>query len=352
LSPRPAYARDEGLHGLPPQRFSARGRGAGVPAWRRDDRCRVAVVGDSASETNQDIAEVWQALGLDAAVLSPAESLESLRPGDTALGRVDVRRSLDGIAAGLLELLALQRRGVRVLNRPGALLRAHDKLRTARALAAALVPHPPTEHITRQDPRPSLLPPVVVKPRFGSWGAEVIRCDSAGAVRAAIEALHERPWFQRQGALVQSLVPPIGHDLRVLVAGGSIVGAESRIAAEHEWRTNISLGGSSCAAIVPPSASGRLRRDRGQRRCRLRTPLLAPRSQRVHRHRRRARSHHSAAGSRYGYGPRGDRRRDPMTFTLAVPSSAYRRGSSTATLSGAAAGEEPTGSRGRKGPRP
>ena len=193
-------------------------------------------------------------MGLDAAVLSPAESLESLRPGDTALGRVDVRRSLDGIAAGLLELLALQRRGVRVLNRPGALLRAHDKLRTARALAAALVPHPPTEHITRQDPRPSLLPPVVVKPRFGSWGAEVIRCDSAGAVRAAIEALHERPWFQRQGALVQSLVPPIGHDLRVLVAGGSIVGAESRIAAEHEWRTNISLGGSSCAAIVPPRA--------------------------------------------------------------------------------------------------
>ena len=102
--------------GYLPQRFSARGRGAGVPAWRRDDRCRVAVVGDSASETNQDIAEVWQALGLDAAVLSPAESLESLRPGDTALGRVDVRRSLDGIAAGLLELLALQRRGVRVLT--------------------------------------------------------------------------------------------------------------------------------------------------------------------------------------------------------------------------------------------
>jgi glutathione synthase/RimK-type ligase-like ATP-grasp enzyme len=95
---------------------------------------------------------------------------------------------------------------------------------------------------------------VVVKPRFGSWGVDVMRCETDEELRAAIEAIRGRPWFRRQGALVQSLVPPVGHDLRVLVAGGRVVGVESRVAAADEWRTNISLGGSSLPAIVPPRA--------------------------------------------------------------------------------------------------
>ena len=82
----------------------------------------------------------------------------------------------------------------------------------------------------------------------------MLRCDSHEELRAAVEAIASRPWFRRQGAIVQSLVPPVGYDLRVLVAGGEVVGAESRIAAADEWRTNISLGGTSCSAIVPPRA--------------------------------------------------------------------------------------------------
>jgi [lysine-biosynthesis-protein LysW]--L-2-aminoadipate ligase len=212
------------------------------------------VLAGTASETNVDIVRSWRRLGLDASVLTPAQGLAFLRPGDVALGRLDVRRTLDGVEPGLLELAELRRRGVRVLNTPAALLRAHDKLRTARALAAAGVGHPPAEHITATRPLPALAPPVVIKPRFGSWGADVLRCDTAEEVRAAVQAIAGRPWFRRQGALVQALVPPVGYDLRVLVAGGEVVGAESRIAATDDWRTNISLGGTSCAAIVPPRA--------------------------------------------------------------------------------------------------
>ncbi|HEX3454218.1 MAG TPA: RimK family alpha-L-glutamate ligase [Gaiellaceae bacterium] len=214
----------------------------------------VAVVGSRASETNSDLAAAWRGLGADAAALTPHDALAVLRAGDVALGRIDVRRTLDGVEPGFLALLGLAQRGVRVLNAPAALLRTHDKLRTARALRAAGVPHPSTEHVTLRHPWPSLRPPVVVKPRFGSWGADVLRCDTDREVGETILGLTDKRWFRRQGALVQALVPPVGNDLRMLVAGGRVVGAESRVAAPEEWRTNISLGGTYQSAVVSPRA--------------------------------------------------------------------------------------------------
>jgi RimK family alpha-L-glutamate ligase len=215
---------------------------------------RVGIVGDPASETNRSLAAAWRGLGIDAVTLSPYGCTVELGTGDVALGRIDVRRTLDGVESGLLELLELRHRGVLVHNAPRALLRAHDKLLTARILVAAGVPHPVTEHVTAAHPMASLRPPVVVKPRFGSWGADVFRCDTAGLLAETLETIRDRRWFRRQGALVQELVPPVGSDLRVLVAAGQIVGALRRVAAPGEWRTNISLGGNGERAVPPPRA--------------------------------------------------------------------------------------------------
>jgi RimK family alpha-L-glutamate ligase len=204
--------------------------------------------------TNVGLLDAARALDIDAALAPIEDVAQRARPGDVVLPRLDVLPTLDGIEPGLELLERLQRRGVQVLNGGGALLAAHDKLATAIALARAGVAHPRTAHVGRDlDCRLEL--PVVVKPRFGSWGQDVIRCATSAELTASRTRLAGRQWFARQGALVQELVPPLGYDLRLIVAAGSVVGAVRRVAARGEWRTNIALGGSREPAVPPPAAS-------------------------------------------------------------------------------------------------
>ena len=175
-------------------------------------------------------------------VLSPAQALARLSPGDVALGRLDVLASLDGVEPGLWALERLAASGVKVLNGRQTLLAAHDKLATAQALFAAGVPHPRTSHVAPWLPLPELEPPLVFKPRFGSWGQDVIRCDDEAAIEQTLAYLETRAWYAATGALAQKLVSPRGYDLRLVIAGGRVVGAVKRVAAAGEWRTNVALG--------------------------------------------------------------------------------------------------------------
>jgi [lysine-biosynthesis-protein LysW]---L-2-aminoadipate ligase len=204
-------------------------------------------------ETPTNVALACRRAG--ARILSPAEALQALNGGDIALGRLDVSPYLDGIETGLWELARLEGAGVRVLNRPRALVAAHDKLATSRALADAAVPHPRTAHVTAPSSHVPIEPPVVVKPRFGSWGRDVTLCEDAAALRRYLARVAHRRWFKSHGALVQELVPPVGEDLRIVVAGGTVVGAVRRVAAPGEWRTNVALGATRHA--VTPSAEAR-----------------------------------------------------------------------------------------------
>jgi RimK family alpha-L-glutamate ligase len=209
----------------------------------------VAIVARRLTTTNARIARAGPGWRL----LTPERALEQLECGDVALGRLDVRPSLDGVDGSLSALGELEARGVRVLNPAGVLLAAHDKLLTARLLEGAGLPHPPTAVATRTR-LPQVSFPVVVKPRFGSWGREVVVCNDDGELHEHVRKLRGKTWFDEQGALVQELVPPQGFDVRVVVAGSRIVGAARRVAAPGEWRTNIALGGRR-ERVAPPAAT-------------------------------------------------------------------------------------------------
>lgn len=217
---------------------------------------RFAIVARNATETNLRLLEAAGRLGYEAVLVEPEAAAATLGRNDIALGRLDVLPSLDGPEPGLEALRVLEHHGVAVVNRAGALLAAHDKLVTALRLASSSLPHPRTAHVG-DDVEIDFDLPVVVKPRFGSWGADVTLCRTRASLRRCLRSLRLRPWFQQQGAIVQELVDAGARDLRLLVADGAIIGAVERVAAPGEWRTNIALGGTR-RPVEPPAAASYL----------------------------------------------------------------------------------------------
>jgi RimK family alpha-L-glutamate ligase len=216
---------------------------------------RHAIVAWEPTSTNVALARAGGWLLLD-----PVRALKVLRSGDVALARLDVRRTLDGIEVGMEALGELSARGVTILNDSSVLLSTHDKLLTARLLDGAGIAHPETRLVTAASLMREWAGPVVVKPRFGSWGLHVARCDGAPELRSHIESIADYRWFRSCGAIIQNLVPPNGFDLRLVVARRRVVGAVVRLAAEGEWRTNVALGARR-VPTTPPAEAIRLAVD-------------------------------------------------------------------------------------------
>jgi RimK family alpha-L-glutamate ligase len=202
---------------------------------------RFALIAHQETDTNRRLVEAMPA-GIEAERVSPDEALTRVGPADAALARLDVLPTLDGIEQGTWDLARLEAEGRLVLNRLRALLTMHDKLLTARILTSAGIPHPRTRHIAHRIPE-AIEEPFVLKPRFGSWGSDVHLCRTRAVGRSCLDELSTHTWFRKHGVLAQELVPPMGRDLRIVVAGGTVVGAVERYAAPGEWRTNVALGG-------------------------------------------------------------------------------------------------------------
>jgi RimK family alpha-L-glutamate ligase len=224
----------------------------------RASRPSVFVVGHTATETNAAVVEAMRRQRAPVALVPPQVVSERTAVGDIVLGRLDVLPTLDGVEPGIWHLRGLERRGVKLLNTSAALLASHDKLATSILLARAGVPHPRTANVDGDAGAPVVEPPVVVKPRFGSWGRDVYLCETAEALGRLLQDLRGRRWFDRHGALVQELVPSDGVDLRLVVAGGRVVGGVERVAPAGEWRTNVALGARRVPIAAAPPEAGDL----------------------------------------------------------------------------------------------
>jgi RimK family alpha-L-glutamate ligase len=228
-----------------------------ISAERRVERRSpngVWIVAARSTLTTELLVGALHERGVRAQRVEPAKLSGLAGRADVVLGRVDVRGTLDGVEDGIWELRRVERRGIRVLNPAPSLLACHDKLQTALRLGRLGIPQPATAHVDWDTPPPRLEFPLVLKPRFGSWGRDVLLCESRRQLERCLRRLRDRTWFRRQGVLVQALVPPAGFDLRLVVAGWRVVGAIERVAAAGEWRTNIALGGSRRPASPTPEA--------------------------------------------------------------------------------------------------
>ena len=158
------------------------------------------------------------------------------------------------------DLRSLERLSVRILNPASALLATHDKLMTALRLARSGINHPKTAHVDHDDAvLPELTLPVVVKPRFGSRGHDVVRCDDRLSLQRSLQRLCGKHWFRRQGALVQELVGAgDGSDTRLLVCNGEVVGGVRRRATSG-WRADDSAAHVSPADPTPQECRVALR---------------------------------------------------------------------------------------------
>jgi tetrahydromethanopterin:alpha-L-glutamate ligase len=193
-------------------------------------------------------------VGTDKARASVKAADIELTATDGVLVRMMPPGSLEQVVFRMDALHRLAAAGVPILNPPRAVEAAVDKYLTLALLEGAGMPVPPTwagqgaaEALVAFE---SLGGDVVVKPLFGSEGRGLVRISEKELAWRTFHAL------ERLGAIlyVQRTVRHPGHDYRVFVLRGQVIGVMRRHATPGDWRTNVSLGGHAEPCRLDPDA--------------------------------------------------------------------------------------------------
>ncbi len=178
-----------------------------------------------------------------------------LSTADGVLVRMMPPGSLEQVVFRMDALDRLGASGMPVMNSPWSVEVSVDKYRTLALLARAGLPTPATwagqsasEALNAFE---SLGRDVVVKPLFGAEGRGIVRVsdrETGWRIFCSLERLGSVLYLQR-------VIRHPGHDFRVFVLGGEVLGVMRRHSAAGEWRSNIALGGRAEACPLEPEAA-------------------------------------------------------------------------------------------------
>ncbi len=228
---------------------------------------RVVILGEPGGWHVDRLSDTLRRRGHHVAVIRWAEMTAGVGPTAAAFGPEELANAEAVVVRGMpgtstsahrLEdvifrmdaLGQLAARGTPVINQPRALEIAIDKYRSLAVLARAGVPVPRT--VVVQDAAAAeraweeLGRDCVAKPIFGSRGRGLARVTSAAEAAALV------PAGEGGVAYLQEFIGHPGWDVRILVVGTRTFSMK-RVAADGDWRTNISRGATPEAFETPPA---------------------------------------------------------------------------------------------------
>lgn len=209
---------------------------------------RVGVLSLHSSKETKAICNAIEALGHQPEWLREENVSMRIENGD-----VTVTPEVDVIANRLLlsnteqpcEELGLARMFTEimpVLNPPGAAMTALHKFASAATLATRGIPVPDAfmalDTAVLNDSRPEFGSFAVYKTAIGTHGGGTWSVGEDDIVNAMVG---NRRAFLQDMIMIDD---ERNHDLRAYVVGDRLVGAMNRYAPDHDWRTNVALGGS------------------------------------------------------------------------------------------------------------
>ena len=173
---------------------------------------------------------------------TPNDGPQSLSGFDAVIVRTMPPGSLEQVVFRMDALARLENTGTFVVNPPRSIECAVDKFLTTARLEAAGLPVPRT--VTCQDSETAMQAfealggDVIVKPLFGAEGRGICRVSDPDLAFRTFRTL------ERIDAVLylQEFIRHPGHDVRVLVLGGEIVGSIRRYS-DTDFRTNVARSG-------------------------------------------------------------------------------------------------------------
>ena len=204
-----------------------------------------------------DPYRLWPGFRAGDAVFSGEEAAGFL---DTGLPDAVLPRQGADIGSSCLALAyQFKLMGIPVINDFDAIRLSRHQFYTLQALSSAQVPFPDSVFINSAD---GFFPavrdlggyPVVIKQVSNRQGSGVFKVDSADMARSILAENLGEPQKERQGLLIQRYLSTDGRsDVRVLVVGDRVVGAQVLVPRPGDFRANFHLGGQSRQFELTPA---------------------------------------------------------------------------------------------------